>query len=61
MKTKKTGYMCGIAFMDELGNTDVKVYPSAAQLKKSHVHVFNECGIAVVEIKFKRWVKKPTV
>ena len=52
--------MCGIAFQHELGETDVKLYPTAKEMKKRHVGS-EECGIAEVEIRFKRWVKKPTV
>jgi hypothetical protein len=61
MKKIKKGFMCGIAFQHELENTDVDVYPTISLLKKSHSHACNECGIAEVEIIFKRWRKKPKV
>ena len=60
MRKSKKGFMCGIAFQHELGETDVKLYPTAKEMKKRHVGS-EECGIAEVEIRFKRWVKKPTV
>lgn len=61
MKKLKKGYMCGIAFLDELEHTDVNVYHNVKTLTKSHAHVARECGIMQVEIKFKRWIRKPTI
>jgi hypothetical protein len=58
MKKIKKGFMCGVAFLDELENTDVKVFPSISSLKESHSHACNGCGIVEVEIKIKRWRKK---
>ncbi len=57
MKKTKTGYMCGIAFLDELESTDATVYPNLKTINK--MHDFEECGVVLVEIKFKRWVKRP--
>lgn len=58
MKKKiKKGYMCGTAFTHELENTNVTIY-SNSKLDYSDVH--KECGTALVEIKFVKWVKKPS-
>lgn len=40
------------------GNT---VYPDAKCLKREAGHDLKECGIAEVEVRFVRWIKKPTV
>jgi hypothetical protein len=60
MKKTKKGFMCGIAFLDELEKTSVSVFPSKQNLLASH-GAAKECGVAEVTITFKRWVKKPKV
>jgi len=50
--------MCGIAWQHELGEADVKLYPSKKAIIKGGCGRFSECGIIEVEVKFKRWVKK---
>ena len=59
-KTPKKGFLCGVAFQHELGETTVKVFPTAKSLEERKTCT-DECGIAEVEIRFKRWVKKPTI
>lgn len=56
-------FMDGIDWQHEIGsNVDGNtVYPSAKSLKKGSRHALTECGIAEVEVRFVRWIKKPTI
>lgn len=60
-KKTKTAFMCGIALQHEVGETAVLLYPSPKALKKDHSCCDDECGIAEVEVRLKRWVRKPRV
>lgn len=60
MKKTKKAFMCGVSFQHELGETDVRLFPTAKALKE-RLNCSDECGIAEVEVRFKRWVKKPLV
>jgi|APFre7841882654_1041346.scaffolds.fasta_scaffold71377_3 hypothetical protein len=58
---KVKAFMCGIAWQHELGETDVRLYPSAKVMlsgPKGHVFCAKECGIVEVEVKFVRWVRE---
>ena len=48
--------MCGVAFAHELENTNVTIY-SNSKLDYSSDH--EECGVALVEVKFVKWIKNP--
>lgn len=49
--------MCGIAFNDEAGRTDVTLYPDHKTCTCGDPH----CGVALVEVelRFEKWIKKP--
>lgn len=52
----KVGYMCGVAWQHELGETDVIVYGSEAELREN-ADCTDECGVVKVEVKLVKWVK----
>lgn len=54
-------YMDGITFKDELGR-DAQgslVYPSRRTLTAGVGHNLADCGIAVVEVRLVKWIKRP--
>ena len=52
-----TAYMCGTALECEAGHTDVTIYDNPDDIGECA----QECGVAEVEITFKRWVKEPKI
>ena len=57
MKETARGFLCGTAWIEEVGNTDVEVYHKADLISEAPDH--GDCGVAEVELRFVRWVKKP--
>lgn len=58
---KVRAFICGIAWQHELGETDVRLYPTKETLLKSEKKHFlcdQDCGIVEVEVKFVRWARK---
>lgn len=51
-----TGYLCGITWQHELGQTDIKIYPTVDSIKNQHGCSEHSCGIVEVEVKCKRWI-----
>jgi len=66
----KKGFMCGIAFQHELGEEvlgsatmPAEVFSTVESMKNLRTRTttyHRKCGIVEVEIRFKRWVEKPT-
>jgi len=52
---KKTGYICGIAWQHEAGETDIKVYESIEHLKEKE-ECWGECGIVEISLEEVKWV-----
>lgn len=55
--------MDGTDWLYELGSAadGNKLYPDRKSLEKDSGHSLEECGIAVVEVRFVRWIRKPTI
>jgi hypothetical protein len=49
-------YVCGTDFLYEMGAASggIRVFANPEE-----VHQFGPCGIAEIEIRFKKWVEKP--
>jgi hypothetical protein len=52
---KRIVYMCGVAWQHEAGETDVKIYASAAQCERRE-HCTKDCGIVKAEISLVKWI-----
>lgn len=59
---KVRGFMDGTDWSYEIGSASDgnKVYPSVRAIKRECDPCIGECGIVEVEVRFVRWVKKPT-
>ena len=62
----KHGYMDGVTFECELGAdpNGSKIFPNRLNLLQSEGHLrtktgLRECGIALVEVRLVRWIRKP--
>jgi hypothetical protein len=55
-------YMDGIDWRYELRHASdgTKLFPSRAALKRNIGHDLEDCGIVQVQVRFVRWVKKPS-
>lgn len=54
------GYMCGVAWQHEVGETEVELYQSPEACRKAR-GCTNECGIVEVEVRLRRWVRKQDI
>lgn len=56
-------FMDGVDWQWEIGSASdgTKTYPSVRCLKREVKHDLTECGIAEVEVRFVRWIKKPKI
>jgi hypothetical protein len=56
MKTKRV-FVCGIAWQHEVGETDVKMYPTAVDCAADQ-RCADDCGVVELEVTEVRWVKE---
>ncbi len=60
---KFVGYMCGTDFFDEEGRpwpSGNQVFATVDHVRKERPCAEKECGIAEVEVKFKKWIVPPS-
>jgi hypothetical protein len=54
---REIGYMCGVAWQHEVGNTKVELFANPKDCAKK-MGCTDECGIVELELRLVKWVKK---